>query len=117
VPSPSPTSEYYPTTYPGSRAPHAWLSDGNSTVDLFGNGFTLLRLGPQAPEPTALEYAFTDCGVPLTTIAIADPAVGRLYERSLVLVRPDGHVAWRGDSEPADSSAVVDHVRGAANEQ
>jgi hypothetical protein len=36
-----------------------------------------------------------------------------MYERRLVLVRPDGHVAWRGDAPPADPLAVIDRVRGA----
>jgi hypothetical protein len=52
--------------------------------------------------------------VPLNSISITDPAIAALYERPLVLVRPDGHIAWRGDEEPADSPAVVDRVRGAA---
>jgi hypothetical protein len=109
---PSSTAEYRPTTFPGSRAPHAWLSDGRSTIDLFGSGFTLLRLGAGAPIPSALERAFAKRDVPLTTVSIADPEIGALYERTLVLVRPDGHVAWRGDEIPADPLAVVDHVRG-----
>jgi 2-polyprenyl-6-methoxyphenol hydroxylase-like FAD-dependent oxidoreductase len=113
APPPSSTVEYHPTTFPGSRAPHAWLSDGRSTLDLFGDGFTLLRLGASAPQPSAMERAFAHRAVPLQTISIADPAVATLYERPLVLVRPDGHVAWRGDKEPADPLAVVDHVRGA----
>jgi len=29
-----------------------------------------------------------------------------------VLVRPDGHVAWRDDSPPADPLALTDRVRG-----
>ena len=37
----------------------------------------------------------------------------KLYERSLVLVRPDGHVAWRGDQAPADALSVIVRVRGA----
>ncbi len=42
----------------------------------------------------------------------------RLYPRRLTLVRPDGHVAWRGDSRLADVGALLDRVRGAtcANE-
>src|SRR5262249_44129670 len=36
-----------------------------------------------------------------------------LYEKRLVLVRPDGHVAWRGDASPLDAAAVIDRVRGA----
>jgi hypothetical protein len=30
-----------------------------------------------------------------------------------VLVRPDGHVAWRGDTLPDDPLSVADLVRGA----
>jgi hypothetical protein len=50
--------------------------------------------------------------VPLAILSIADPAIGALYERRLVLVRPDGHVAWRGDTLPADPGALVERVRG-----
>jgi hypothetical protein len=32
-----------------------------------------------------------------------------------VLSRPDQHVAWRGDSLPADPLALIDRVRGASN--
>jgi 2-polyprenyl-6-methoxyphenol hydroxylase-like FAD-dependent oxidoreductase len=114
APPPSSTVEYHPTTSPGSRAPHGWLADGRSTLDLFGNGFTLLRLGTDTPQPVTMERAFARRGVPLNSISITDPAIAALYERPLVLVRPDGHIAWRGDEEPADSPAVVDRVRGAA---
>jgi hypothetical protein len=84
---------------------------------LFGNGFTVLRLGANASPPSALERAFAERGVPLTTVRIADPAIGALYERALVLVRPDGHVAWRGDEGPADPLAVADRVRGAGTDK
>jgi hypothetical protein len=39
--------------------------------------------------------------------------VKETYERGLVLIRPDGHVAWRGDSVPRGASDIIDHVRGA----
>jgi hypothetical protein len=38
------------------------------------------------------------------------------YERRLALVRPDGHVAWRADAEPADADALIDVIRGQINE-
>lgn len=110
---PSSVSEYLPTAAPGARAPHVFLSDGRSTIDLFGKGFTLLRLGVHAPHPSGLERAFGERRMPLTIVTIVDPAINTLYERALVLVRPDGHVAWRSDQEPADPGTVVDHIRGA----
>jgi len=106
--------EYRPTTRSGARAPHAWLPGGRSTLDLFGRGFVLLRFGEGAPEPGAFEAAFARRNVPFTVVPIADGRIGELYERRLVLVRPDGHVAWRSDMMPDDPLAVVDCVRGAA---
>jgi hypothetical protein len=98
---------------PGARAPHAWLSPGRSTLDLYGKGFVLLRLGPDAPSGEAIAQACTERGVPLRVEGLAAPEILHLYERKLVLVRPDGHVAWRGDTEPADGGVLVDCVRGA----
>ena len=113
-PLPDTITEYRPTTRPGARAPHAWLPDGRSTLDLFGRGFTLLRLGAQVPETDGIEAGFAQRGVPLTVVAVADPEVCALYERRLVLVRPDGHVAWRSDALPQDPLVIADRVRGAA---
>ena len=52
-------------------------------------------------------------GVPLAVHAIEDEKAAGLYERKLVLVRPDGHSAWRGDAMPADAMRLIDTVRGA----
>jgi hypothetical protein len=115
--TPAPPDEpgtYVPTARPGHRAPHAWLADGRSTLDLFGRGFVLLRLGPHPPDATGLAEAAAQCNVPLSFVNIDEEPVTALYERRLVLVRPDGHVAWRSDAPPADSGRVIDIVRGAA---
>jgi hypothetical protein len=104
---------YRQTTRPGARAPHAWLADGRSTVDLFGAGFTLLRLGAAPPDASAIVAAAARRGMPLDDIALPDPAIAELYELPLVLVRPDGHVAWRGTAAPDDALALIDRVRGA----
>jgi 2-polyprenyl-6-methoxyphenol hydroxylase-like FAD-dependent oxidoreductase len=112
APDPEPP-RFVPTTRPGTRAPHAWLADDRSTLDLFGDGFTLLRLGSQPPESSALIAAAKARGVPLRDTALPDPDIAALYETKLVLVRPDGHVAWRGDESPADPEAIVDRIRGA----
>jgi 2-polyprenyl-6-methoxyphenol hydroxylase-like FAD-dependent oxidoreductase len=104
---------YVPTARPGHRAPHAWLADGRSTLDLFGRGFTLLGFGADATQAAPLLDAAKRRVVPLAFAAIGELHVAALYERRFVLVRPDGHVAWRGDAMPEDPLAVIDRVRGA----
>ena len=101
------------TSYTGCRAPHGWLPDGRSTIDLFGHGFKLLCFGENAPEGGALLEAAAARGVPLEVVRVDDEELGDLYERTLVLVRPDGHVAWRSNEMPVDAYAVIDRVRGA----
>ena len=115
VPAPD-CAAYRPTTRPGVRAPHGWIAEGRSILDLFGRGFVLLRFGSDAPAADALAAAFGARRIPLAIESIGDPDLARLYERKLVLVRPDGHVAWRGDTLPADPAALADRVRGMAAE-
>jgi 2-polyprenyl-6-methoxyphenol hydroxylase-like FAD-dependent oxidoreductase len=98
---------------PGARAPHAWIGAERSTLDLFGGGFVLLRLGTNAPSGDRIAQAFAQARVPLRVEALAAPELRALYERALVLVRPDGHVAWRAEQEPDDVAALADCVRGA----
>ena len=116
APDPEPP-QFVPSTHPGARAPHAWIAEGRSTLDLFGDGFTLLRLGERPPTADALLQAARTRRVPLREIAVTDPEIAALYERKLVLVRPDGHVAWRGDAVPNDPLAVVDRIRGTAESE
>jgi 2-polyprenyl-6-methoxyphenol hydroxylase-like FAD-dependent oxidoreductase len=98
---------------PGARAPHAWLEPGRSTLDLFGQGFALLSFGTSDGVAAAVQ-AFATHRVPLDTTVCHNPGVAALYERRFVLVRPDGHVAWRGDELPVGLDELVDQVRGAA---
>jgi hypothetical protein len=105
---------YRPTTRPGSRAPHVFLDDRRSALDLFGRGFVLLRVGGDfAPDTKLLEAAAAARGVPLEIVSVREAGAHDVFERRLVLVRPDGHVAWRGDVVPLDPRAVLDRVRGA----
>ncbi len=104
---------YTPTARPGHRAPHAFLADGRSTLDLFGRGFTLLGFIANADEAQPLIAAAKERKVPLTFVAIDDPKIASLYQRKFVLVRPDGHVAWRDDRMPEDALCIIDVVRGA----
>ena len=112
-PIPYETPEYVTTGRPGRRAPHAWIAPGRSTLDLFGRGFVLLRLGANPPDGDAIARAAASRGVPFRAVDLAQPDIAALYERRLVLVRPDGHVAWRADAPPADALSLIDRVRGA----
>jgi flavin-dependent monooxygenase StaC len=103
---------WQPSTVAGSRAPHAWLKTGVSTLDLFGRGFTLLCFA-ESDRRAGVEHAFADRRVPLETTVCGDAKTAELYEYPFVLVRPDGHVAWRGNDLPTDPSWLVDTVRGA----
>jgi 2-polyprenyl-6-methoxyphenol hydroxylase-like FAD-dependent oxidoreductase len=96
----------------GARAPHAWLADGRSTLDLFGDGFVLLCFAGSRERASPLIDAAERRGVPLRAVAIDDPDIAALYGAALVLVRPDAHVAWRGD-DAAAPDAIIDRARGA----
>lgn len=102
---------YIQTARTGARAPHVWLGKDRSTLDLFGQGFTLLRLGPNPPIAERLRRAAGP--VPVREHLVPHEAAHQAYGRALVLVRPDGHVAWRGDEEPDDVAGLIDVVRGA----
>ncbi len=105
--------QYVPVARPGHRAPHAWLADGRSVLDVLGPGFTLLCFDGVNACARAFESACAQQGVPLKLVPIDAPAIRQLYgERACVLVRPDLMVAWRGDTV-ADAQAVVRTVRGA----
>ncbi|HVA13405.1 MAG TPA: FAD-dependent monooxygenase [Stellaceae bacterium] len=108
---PDDSETYLPSTRPGMRAPHAWLSDGSSMLDLFGRGFTLLCFGAAA-ETGTFEAAAKRRGMPLRVVAIDAPEIAALYERRLVLVRPDGHVAWRSDAPTPAAGDILDRARG-----
>jgi len=120
---PMEVANYVQEARPGARAPHVWLSDGRSTLDLFGDGFVLLRFAPDAnAEPIAA--ALRERGVPVRVIDLSNEAGAvKAYAAELVLVRPDGHVAWRGASPLGHPELVegqpqpgllADCVRGAA---
>lgn len=108
-----PPMEYTQTARPGSRAPHVWLSEEKSTLDLFGHGFVLLRFDPTVAT-SAMESAAQKTGLPLRVIDLDNAQARALYVNRLVLVRPDGFVAWRGDALPANCTDIVNVVRGAA---
>lgn len=111
-PVPDDPYDYVPTARPGHRAPHVWLGEGDALCDHFGAGFTLLRTDPAA-DAQAIANAAAARGVPLDILDAEQPRVRDRYQAKLVLIFPDGHIAWRGDAPPDDPLALIDKVRGA----
>jgi hypothetical protein len=99
---------------PGHRAPHVWLEEGVALYDRLGPGLALVDLGAAESEVAALSAAAHAQGVPLEVIAVEDPQVRELYGAALVLVRPDQHVAWRGDTVDGSPEQLIGTVSGAA---
>ncbi|CAG9988752.1 unnamed protein product [Clonostachys byssicola] len=91
---------YLPTTWPGSRAPHVILSDKSSIFDHLGPFFTLVEFQDKEAEHSRSRWfiiAANALNIPLKLTQLRGEALAeKIWERPLVLVRPDGHVAWRG---------------------
>jgi putative polyketide hydroxylase len=120
----NPVTDYVPAARPGSRAPHIWLWRGGqriSALDLYDTSFVLLagRSGLawcEAGEKTARLLGIPlACYVvgpegPLTDPTGAWPELYGVGADGAVLVRPDGHVAWRAGrvaDDPASQLAAA----------
>jgi hypothetical protein len=102
--------DYRPTTRPGGRLPHVFLEDHRSIHDRLGRYFTLVVIGEA--DSSAIESAALARRIPLSVLRLNRPDLRTVYERNLILVRPDHHVAWRGDALPADVDALLARVVG-----
>lgn len=100
---------YVPTTWPGARLPHVWLDDGTAMQDRvgYGHGYTLLRLGGTQVNTRALPPAFAALGAPLQVLDVADARARDVYGYDLLLLRPDMHVAWRGNAAPREPEGLA----------
>jgi 2-polyprenyl-6-methoxyphenol hydroxylase-like FAD-dependent oxidoreductase len=109
---------YAPSSVPGGRAPHFWLDEGrgfgSSLFDRLGIGFTLLRLCGKAPAGSALMQAAMRAGIPCELLDCADDDARDLYGCDLALIRPDQHVAWRGNQLPTDCDRLLAKLTGSA---
>lgn len=115
------TTDYFPSTWPGVRPPHVVLEDDKKPIfDTFGKGYTLIDFSSESQLADAFVDAAERLKVPLKVLKLPNESNARkLWERDAVLVRPDGHVAWRcsqtGSGESVrnvDMSSVLKHVSG-----
>jgi 2-polyprenyl-6-methoxyphenol hydroxylase-like FAD-dependent oxidoreductase len=103
---------YVPTSWPGARLPHVWLADGTALHDHIDDGYTLLCLGGVQIDNTALARAFASHAAPFTVLEIAEERPRDIYGYDLLLLRPDLHVVWRGNSLPDDPAKLAALVTG-----
>jgi hypothetical protein len=97
---------YTPSTAPGCRTPHLWLEDGRSLYDAVGPDYTMLRLDVEADVAPFMSAA-AQAGVPVALLDVRAAEVSEVYRHKLVLNRPDGHVAWRGDALPDNPAELI----------
>jgi 2-polyprenyl-6-methoxyphenol hydroxylase-like FAD-dependent oxidoreductase len=103
--------DFTPSTVPGCRAPHLWLNDHRSLYDALGPDYTLVRVDPSGHVSGIIEAAARR-RLPLLVVDV-DTSDARSIHARLTLIRPDQHVAWRCDEEPASPLELIDLVRGA----
>ena len=107
---------YIPSSRPGHLAPHAWMHDGSSLYDNFGPGFTLLvRKDAPADEIDRVRVEAQSIGMPLKVIQPGEAGIAEHYPMRFTLIRPDQHVAWRGNAWPQASDDLIEKVSGRAN--
>ena len=116
APPPDDYVHYTPSSVPGGRMPHFWLSPGrgygDSVFDHLGKGFTLIRLGGKPADSSSLEAAALARRVPLKVLDVPSAEARDLYGCDLTLVRPDQYIAWRGTVSPADPDKLMARVTG-----
>jgi 2-polyprenyl-6-methoxyphenol hydroxylase-like FAD-dependent oxidoreductase len=104
-------ADFTPSTVPGCRVPHIWLNDGRSLYDALGPDYTLLRFDT-AVDVSDLMSEAARARVPIKLLDVTSSESAGVYDRSLVLARPDQHVAWRGNRPPQDPRELVDLISG-----
>ena len=112
-PPPDDPATYVPNARPGARAPHVWLKDGSSISRSVRPRLRAAALCRRAGAGGARCAPRKRAACRSTVDDIDQAEAAAIYARRLVLVRPDGHVAWRADEVPADAGALIDRVRGA----
>ena len=101
------------TVRAGHRAPNAVIADDETLFDRFGPGFTVVdAMGGGSRDAKRLVDEAEINGLPARHLVLDDPRLCQLYRHSLVLVRPDLHIAWSGTAID-DPAVVIARVRGA----
>lgn len=109
------TITYTPHARPGVRIPHVWLRDGRAMQDVLGADYALLDLAGRT-DTSRVEAAFSRAGAPLQVFHSDEPGARAVYGASLLLLRPDLHVFWRGERLP-DADRLTTAATGFAQDR
>ena len=98
---------YEASAWTGTRLPHIWVKPDVSVNDLIGRTYAIVRMGPGNDAVDAMVDAFRQMGAPITVVDLPDERYRKLYGSSYFLVRPDLHIAWRGEALPSDPAKLA----------
>ena len=108
--------DYVPSARPGSRLPHLWVTSAGrrvSTLDLIGGGFTLLVQNSAGAWKPAARSAGHQVGTTVRIVSVHPRGAAEwsdvmgVTSQGAILVRPDGHVAWRSAELPHEPGRVL----------
>lgn len=108
--------DYIPSTWPGSRAPHVFLSNGRTSIlALCGPAFTVVDFTATGESSIPFVKSAERLDIPLKRVWLPqEDHLRRIWERSLVLVRPDFYVAWRSAANLTDATIIegerIEHI-------
>jgi FAD-dependent monooxygenase len=102
-PDPWKVKSYTLSTRPGCRAPHAFLKDGSTSMyDLLGVEWTLSHFVEENEDDSTALFTGRTKELPVEIrCAQRRESRSKIWERDIVLVRPDTHVAWRANKGPS----------------
>jgi 2-polyprenyl-6-methoxyphenol hydroxylase-like FAD-dependent oxidoreductase len=98
---------YDSTAWTGVRMPHVWLEPGRSINDSLERCYSLVRFAGNTEAVNDLAAAFKKIGAPFRMVDLPSSKLRELYGRDMFLVRPDLHIAWRGNDLPSDPMALA----------
>ncbi len=99
--------EYNPNVWPGSRLPHCWLDDGSALQDQLSETYILLSLGKKPLDTSKLRQSYEKIGAPVAEVRIESDRLRDLYGFDFLVLRPDMHVAWRGNDAPPNPQEIA----------
>ncbi|KNG83319.1 hypothetical protein ANOM_007572 [Aspergillus nomiae NRRL 13137] len=104
--------DYFPSTWPGARAPHVYLNDGVTSIfERFGFDFTVVDFTEEGRVGEEFSAVAARLEIPLSVLHLPQEKHARqVWERDVVLIRPDHHVSWRSNVSQPPSREEIENA-------